>query len=92
MADAAIAAFNTSINERYLATFRRAREWFHGKNSLALPLAERRRGSCFDGLEASGANQNQGAESTLAFLWTEIRGAGNHHPHTDKQWAPAESV
>jgi len=92
MADAALAAFNTSNNERYLATFRRAREWFHGKNSLALPLAEPRRGSCFDGLEESGANQNQGAESTLAFLWNEIRGAGNHHPHTDNQWAPAESV
>ena len=27
-------------------------------------------------------NRNQGAESTLAFLWTEMRGGGNHHAAT----------
>ena len=30
-----------------------------------------RSGACFDGLQTSGVNRNQGAESTLAHLWTK---------------------
>ena len=29
-------------------------------------------GACFDGLQPAGVNHNQGAESTLAYLWTEL--------------------
>jgi len=35
-------------------------------------LADTRVGACFDGLEPTGVNRNQGAESTLAFLCTEL--------------------
>ena len=42
-------------------------EWFTGLNDLGLPLFHAERGSCFDGLMATGLNRNQGAESTLAF-------------------------
>ncbi len=42
-------------------------EWFMGRNDLGLPLFHAERGSCFDGLMERGINQNQGAESTLAF-------------------------
>jgi len=73
MADAALTAFDLKMDEHHLATFRRAYLWFHGKNSLGQPLAEASRGGCFDGLLPSGVNQNQGAESTLAYLWTETR-------------------
>jgi hypothetical protein len=76
MADAALAAFNLRDDEHYLATFRRAYDWFHGKNSLRLPLAQARRGACCDGLQPSGVNRNQGAESTLAYLWIELRNSG----------------
>ncbi len=72
MAEAAIAAFDFLGNERYLETFRRAHGWFHGANSLKQPLADVRRGACYDGLHAGGMNRNQGAESTLAFLHTEL--------------------
>jgi hypothetical protein len=71
MADAALAAFGLTGDEQLLAIFRRARDWFHGRNSLGLPLADVRRGACCDGLQVAGVNQNQGAESTLAYLWTE---------------------
>ena len=40
MADAALAAFNSQNDEHYLATYRRAHAWFHGKNSLGVALAE----------------------------------------------------
>jgi hypothetical protein len=72
MAHAALAAFGLLNEEIYLATFRRTRDWFHGRNSLRQPLADVRRGACYDGLQPSGVNRNQGAESTLAYLWTEV--------------------
>jgi len=72
MADAALAAFRLLGDEEYLATFRRAHGWFHGQNSLREPLADGSCGACCDGLLASGVNRNQGAESTLAYLWTEL--------------------
>jgi len=72
MADAAVAAFQVLDDEEYLATFRRARDWFHGHNSLGQPMVDVRSGGCCDGLQRSGVNRNQGAESTLAYLWTEV--------------------
>jgi hypothetical protein len=73
MADAALAAFDLLSDENCLATFRRAHRWFHGANSLKQPLADATCGACCDGLEPSGVNWNQGAESTLSYLWTELR-------------------
>ncbi|MFQ3670272.1 MAG: glycosyltransferase family 4 protein [Verrucomicrobiia bacterium] len=43
-------------------------DWFLGVNDLGLPLYDPGSGGCFDGLHESRVNQNQGAESTLAFL------------------------
>ena len=74
MAEAALAGFALSSDESYLAAFRRARNWFHGHNSLKLPLVDVRRGACYDGLQPSGVNRNEGAESMLAYLWTELNG------------------
>ena len=72
MADAALAAFHSSNDKRYLATFRRARGWFHGENSLRQPVGDIRAGACCDGLQPTSVNRNQGAESTLAFLCVEL--------------------
>lgn len=72
MAEAARAAFDLLGSDEYLAAFRRARGWFHGRNSLKRPLGDVRSGACYDGLLATGVNRNQGAESTLAYLWTEM--------------------
>jgi hypothetical protein len=41
--------------------------WFLGENSLRLPLFDHETGGCCDGLESTGVNRNQGAESTLAY-------------------------
>lgn len=72
MAEAALAAFGLLGEEQYLAVFRRAHGWFHGRNSLGQPLIDARHGGCCDGLQPAGVNRNQGAESTLAFLWAEL--------------------
>ncbi|MCE5267863.1 MAG: hypothetical protein LLG00_08250 [Planctomycetaceae bacterium] len=72
MAEAALAAFDVLGDKKYLEVFRRAHAWFHGRNSLGQSLADTNCGACADGLQRSGANRNQGAESTLAYLWTEL--------------------
>jgi hypothetical protein len=75
MAEAALAAFGLLGDEQYLDIFRRAYGWFHGRNSLRQPLADVRCGACYDGLQRSGVNLNQGAESTLAYLAAELQNA-----------------
>lgn len=72
MADAALAALDLVGDEKYLDTFRRCHGWFQGRNSLGQPMADVQCGACCDGLQASGVNRNQGAESTLAYLSTEL--------------------
>jgi hypothetical protein len=72
MAEAALAAFGLLGDREYVAAFRRADGWFRGQNSLREPLADEPSGACCDGLMESGVNRNQGAESTLAYLWTEL--------------------
>ena len=39
---------------------------------LQSSMADAQSGGHLDGLEATGVNRNQGAESTLAYLWTEV--------------------
>ena len=43
-------------------------DWFIGGNDLGLELYSPETGGCRDGLHIDRVNQNQGAESTLAFL------------------------
>jgi glycosyltransferase involved in cell wall biosynthesis len=45
----------------------RAFEWFLGRNRLRTPLYDFATGGCSDGLGAEALNDNEGAESTLAF-------------------------
>jgi glycosyltransferase involved in cell wall biosynthesis len=69
--------------EAYRATFdpwwyeqaQRAFDWFLGWNDLGEKLYCHHTGGCRDGLHADRSNQNQGAESMLAFLLsqTEMR-------------------
>ncbi len=54
----------------------RAFAWFHGENSLGLSLLDGE-GGCFDGLTPNGCNENQGAESILAYplSWMALKAA-----------------
>ena len=73
MAEAALAAYGLLSDEKYLAAFNRAHGWFHGRNTLGVSLVDPERGACFDGLSETGVNRNQGAESTLSYLWSELQ-------------------
>lgn len=47
-------------------------EWFLGRNDLNIPVADEKTGGCYDGLHPDRVNQNQGAESTLAYLMSQL--------------------
>lgn len=56
-------------------------DWYLGRNDLGLFLYDPNTGGCRDGLHVDRVNQNQGAESTLAFLSSlaEMHQAHNEH-------------
>ncbi len=66
LVDAGQVASDVTGDTRYLRLAELGSEWFYGRNSGGIVLASG--GGCRDGLEESGANQNMGAESTLAYL------------------------
>ncbi len=67
---ACLAAYQCFGEEIFLEFARKARNWFTGENIHRLSLIDPETGGCFDALTESGVNQNQGAESLLAYLLT----------------------
>jgi glycosyltransferase involved in cell wall biosynthesis len=65
---ACLEAYRCTEDAFWLREARRAFEWFLGRNDLGLPVYDGRTCGCCDGLHVDRVNQNQGAESTLAFL------------------------
>lgn len=68
MVSACLAASGVTGEARWQEEARRAFEWFLGRNDLGLSLYDSSSGGCRDGLHPDRVNENQGAESTLAFL------------------------
>ena len=64
---ACIAAWTATNDPTWLAEARLAFEWFMGRNDLGLEVYYAGTGGCRDGLHQDRVNQNQGAESMLAF-------------------------
>ncbi|HEY0549554.1 MAG TPA: glycosyltransferase family 4 protein [Verrucomicrobiae bacterium] len=65
---ACIEAYQATNDAFWMVEARRAFEWFLGRNDLGLALYDSTTGGCRDGLHVDRLSQNQGAESTLAFL------------------------
>lgn len=61
-------AYQVTKNARFLNKMFSSYMWFLGENSLRIPLYDVETGGCYDGLQPTGINRNQGAESTLAYL------------------------
>jgi len=84
MIDACIEAYHITRDKKWIVEARRCFDWFMGRNDLNAPLYDYRTGGCRDGLTADGANQNQGAESTLAWLLSllNLHALGGSEPVT----------
>jgi len=68
MIEACVEAFNITRNKTWIDSAVMCFNWFLGQNDLNMPLYDAKTGGCRDGLMADGINQNEGAESTLAWL------------------------
>lgn len=67
MVSACLEAFRATQDAIWAREAKRAFEWFLGRNDLGLPLYDSGNGGCYDGLHSDRVNENQGAESSLAF-------------------------
>ncbi|WP_037571687.1 glycosyltransferase family 4 protein [Spirochaeta cellobiosiphila] len=65
---ACIEAFNSTGEMSWAQEARRIFDWFQGRNDLGLGMYDPESGGCRDGLHSDRVSQNQGAESSLAFL------------------------
>jgi hypothetical protein len=70
LAEAARTAYRTAPDRRWAILLARCERWFEGANDCGLPMRDASTGGGYDGLEEGSVNQNQGAESTLAWLST----------------------
>jgi glycosyltransferase involved in cell wall biosynthesis len=68
MVEACVAAFNVTRDKLWFDNAVMCFNWFLGHNDLNMPLYDPKTGGCRDGLMADGINQNEGAESSLAWL------------------------
>lgn len=68
MVSACLEALRITGDRLWAKEARRAFEWYLGRNDLNLSLYDPTTGGCRDGLHSDRLNENQGAESTLAFL------------------------
>jgi hypothetical protein len=67
LVEAELSAFAVTRESEHGIRAIRAFEWFLGRNRLQRPLYDFATGGCSDGLGRDTLNDNQGAESTLAF-------------------------
>ena len=65
---ACLEAFLVTEDSFWLDEARKGFDWFLGRNDLGQALYDSNTGGCSDGLGVDRLSQNQGAESTLAFL------------------------
>ncbi len=65
---ACLEAYSATADPWWYEKAQSAFDWFLGWNDLGIELYCSQTGGCRDGLHADRGNENQGAESTLAFL------------------------
>ena len=87
---ACLEAFHATADAAWADRAWDAFDWFLGHNVVGLVLCDPATGGCRDGLLADRTNDNQGAESTLAWLGALVemqvltspaRPSHEHHPH-----------
>ena len=69
---ACLEAYRATGDDRWRKEAWSAFNWFLGGNDLQISLYDPTTGGCRDGLHPERVNENQGAESTLAFLMARV--------------------
>ncbi len=66
--EACLEAHRLTKDDQWFLEARRCFDWYLGRNDLGRPIYNYETGGCRDGLHEEGVNDNEGAESTLAWL------------------------
>jgi hypothetical protein len=90
MLDACIEAHNCTADDKYLRYAHTCLNWFLGNNDMHLAIYDHSTGGCRDGLHPKGVNENQGAESTLAWLMSLLT-LYRHRSHYAMPQVPSEA-
>lgn len=72
MVDACVEAYEATGEKLWYDGAIMCFNWFLGNNDLNIALYDARSSGCRDGLMADGVNENEGAESTLAWLLSHM--------------------
>jgi glycosyltransferase involved in cell wall biosynthesis len=80
MVSACLDAFRITEDAFWTGEAKRAFEWFLGRNDLGQSLYDSATGGCGDGLHETRVNENQGAESSLAFHIALAEMSQDAHP------------
>jgi glycosyltransferase involved in cell wall biosynthesis len=67
--DACYQAYLTMNDKFWRSNIEKCFQWFMGDNDIHQLLYDFRTGGCYDGIHPGGLNLNQGAESTLSWLY-----------------------
>lgn len=67
-----LAAFQATDRIDYVKAAIAWLAWYHGENTKKIALLDEETGGCYDSLTEEGVNQNQGAESIVAYLMAEL--------------------
>ena len=78
-------AYNITGNKDYLSKLFKSFKWFLGENDLFMTLFNHDTQGCCDGIESYGINQNQGAESTIAYLISYLNVLKAHEDYYRKE-------
>lgn len=65
-------AYKITHDEVYRDLAKKCFSWFLGNNTLGKPLYDEKTGGCFDGLHPDRVNLNQGAESLVSYLISNL--------------------
>lgn len=67
-----LTAYDVTKDQKYLDLAMTCFDWFFGRNSVGEALHDPVTGGCFDALAPEGPNLNQGSESTICCLLTQL--------------------
>ena len=67
-----LAAYDATSEGEYLKLAKISFDWFFGRNSVGEALYDPVTGGCYDALTPEGPNLNQGSESTVCCLLTQL--------------------
>lgn len=92
MVEACVEAYNVTRHQEWFGHAVMCFNWFLGQNDLNMPLYDPKTGGCRDGLMADGINQNEGAESSLAWLLSLMTLQKLHSDETLNQWSSQNKI